>query len=214
MKRTVTALATTAVILSLVACGSTKPVTNADEQIRNQRLSTSFVQEGIKIETDCAWYKPWKSDADCEIVSIESVGTAATNGATTNNRKTALVHASNNAKANVSHFIREDITSTRVTSTIAKNIEKASDRLGAKNNGAVVEMSDEEAKKTLSVRENANDTAHQLTQNVRVNSVAVLKGFKVIKQDVVGDQEVMVTIRWDKQSEATANRLARKFSQQ
>jgi len=211
MKRTLISLASVAVILSLTACGSMKSVTNSDEQIRNQKLATSFVSEGIKIETDCAWYKPWKSDADCEIVSIESVGTAPTNGNTTNNRKTALVHAGQNAKANIAHFIREDITSTRVTSTIAKNIEKASDKLNAKS-GGTVEMTDEEAKKTHSVRENANNTAHDLTQTVRANSVAVLKGFKIIKQEVVGDQEVAVTIRWDKQSEATANRLARKFS--
>ena len=58
--------------LAITGC-STTAVTNSNEQIRNQKLSTSFVDEGIRIETDCKWYKPWKED--CEIVSIEAVAT-------------------------------------------------------------------------------------------------------------------------------------------
>jgi len=38
-----------------------------------------------------------------------------------------------------------------------------------------------------------------------------LRGFKVVKQEVVGAQEVSVTIRWDKDSERTANQLRKKF---
>lgn len=214
MKRTITSLATIAAIVSLTACGSMKSVTNGDTAIRNQKLATSFVQEGIKIETDCAWYKPWQSEADCQIVSIESTATATTNGNTVNNRNTALTRAKMKAAANVSHFIKEDVTSSRVTQTIAKNIEKASDKLNAQGNGGVVEMTDQEASKTHSVRENANDTAHHLTETVRMNSTSILRGFKVAKQEVVGDQEVSVTIRWDKTTEAVSNQLARKFGAQ
>jgi hypothetical protein len=39
----------------------------------------------------------------------------------------------------------------------------------------------------------------------------VLKGFKTIKQEVVGPQEVAVTIRWDKNSEAASKFLESKF---
>jgi hypothetical protein len=46
---------------------------------------------------------------------------------------------------------------------------------------------------------------------VRANSTAILRGFKVIKQEVVGAQEVAVTIRWDKTSERTARLLESKF---
>jgi len=38
-----------------------------------------------------------------------------------------------------------------------------------------------------------------------------LRGFKVVKQEVTGQQEVSVTIRWDKDSENTANLLRKKF---
>jgi hypothetical protein len=198
-------------VIAVAISGCSTAVTNTNEQIRNQKLSTSFVGEGIRIETNCAWYKPWKND--CEIVSIEAVGTAPTFGNTVPNRKNALTVAEMQAGANVSHFIKQNITSSRVTSTIAKNVEKARDKLNT-NHGdhEVVEMSDKEARATnVSVRENSNDTAVQLTTTVRANSTAILRGFKVVKQEVVGAQEVAVTIRWDKDSEKTARLLESKF---
>ena len=201
----------TLTLIAAAVTGCSTAVTNSNEQIRNQKLSTSFVGEGIRIETNCAWYKPWKND--CEIVSIEAVATAPTFGNTVPNRKNALTVAEMYAGANVSHFIKQNITSSRVTSTIAKNVEKARDKLNT-NHGdhEVVEMSDNEAKATnVSVRENSNDTAVQLTTTVRTNSTAILRGFKVIKQEVVGAQEVAVTIRWDKTSERTARLLESKF---
>ena len=198
-------------VIAVAITGCSTAVTNSNEQIRNQKLSTNFVGEGIRIETNCAWYKPWKSD--CEIVSIEAIATAPTFGNTVPNRKNALTVAEMYAGANVSHFIKQNITSSRVTSTIAKNVEKARDKLNT-NHGdhEVVEMTDKEAKASnVSVRENSNDTAVQLTTTVRANSTAILRGFKVVKQEVVGAQEVAVTIRWDKDSEKTAKLLESKF---
>ena len=198
-------------VIAVVISGCSTAVTNSNEQIRNQKLSTSFVGEGIRIETNCAWYKPWKND--CEIVSIEAIATAPTFGNTVPNRKNALTVAEMYAGANVSHFIKQNITSSRVTSTIAKNVEKARDKLNT-NHGdhEPVEMTDKEAKASnVSVRENSNDTAVQLTTTVRANSTAILRGFKVVKQEVVGAQEVAVTIRWDKDSEKTAKLLESKF---
>ena len=198
-------------VIAVAITGCSTAVTNSNEQIRNQKLSTNFVGEGIRIETNCAWYKPWKSD--CEIVSIEAIATAPTFGNTVPNRKNALTVAEMYAGANVSHFIKQNITSSRVTSTIAKNVEKARDKLNT-NHGdhEPVEMTDKEAKASnVSVRENSNDTAVQLTTTVRANSTAILRGFKVIKQEVVGAQEVAVTIRWDKDSEKTAKLLESKF---
>lgn len=194
----------------LVGCGSIK--TNDNEPIRNQKLSTSFVAEGIKIESDCAWYTIDKSN--CNIVSIESVGTAPTNGNTINNRQTAFTRADLRARANIRHFLQEEITSSRVTNTIAKNVEKANDRIKTKiNEGDSVSMSDDEAKKdtNYAIRENSNDTAHQVTETIRANAVGILRGFRVIKQEVTGPQEVSVTIRWDLDSDRTAQQLRKRF---
>ena len=208
MKYTLLALAITA----LVGCSTTKRGEGEFDQIRNQKLSTSFKQDTIRIETDCAWYTPFKSD--CEIVSIEAIGTAATNGNTESNRRTALIRAGDRARAQVAHFMKEEVTSSRVQNTLAKNVEKASDRMKSRTTtGEVVAMSDSDAEKDTnhSIRENSNDTAYQLSETIRVNADARLRGFKVIKQEVVGKQEVAVTIRWDKDSERTSNNLRKKF---
>jgi hypothetical protein len=58
---------------------------------------------------------------------------------------------------------------------------------------------------------NSNDTAYQLQESIRVNASGILRGFRVVKQEVTGNQEVSVTIRWDKDSEQTANILRKKF---
>ena len=205
-------LLTLVTALSLVGCSSMKRGEGEFEQIRNQKLSTSFKQDTIRIETDCAWYTLWKSQ--CDILSIEAVGTASSNGNTESNRRTALIRAGDRARASVRHFIQEDISSTRVTDTLAKNVEKASDRMKSRTtNGEVVSMSDSDAEKdtNYSVRENSNDTAYQLSESIRVNAQGILRGFKVIKQEITASQEVAVTIRWDKDSENVSNQLRKKF---
>jgi hypothetical protein len=208
MKYTLLALA----IASLVGCSSTKRGEGELDPIRSQKLSTSFKSDTIKIETDCSWYTINKSD--CAIISIESTGTASANGNTESNLRTALIRAGDKARANVRHFIQEDISSSRVNNTIAKNVEKANDRLKSRTNiGEEVKMSDTDAEKdtNYSIRENSNDTAYQLTESIRANASGVLRGFRVSKQEVVGKQEVAVTIRWDKESERTSNSLRKQF---
>ena len=198
-------------VATLIGCSS-NPLTNSSEPIRNQKLSTSFVADGIKIETDCSWYTINKND--CSIVSIESVGTAASNGNTESNRRTALIRAGDRARAQVRHFINEEVSSSRVTNTIAKNVEKASDRLKSKTfDGETVAISDTDAEKdsSHSVRENSNNTAYQLTETIRVNATGILRGFKTIRQEMIGPQEVSVTIRWDLGSDRQANDLDKRF---
>jgi hypothetical protein len=149
--------------------------------------------------------------SDCKIIAIESIGTAPTFGNTTSNRKNALTIAEMRANANVSEFLNKEISTTRVNNTIAKNIEKANDIVkSGKADGSTVEMTDKEAS-NLSMRENNNNTVVQLTETIRTNSTAILKGFVKIKEDVVGVQEVAVTIRWDLNSESARNQLAAKM---
>jgi hypothetical protein len=70
-------------------------------------------------------------------------------------------------------------------------------------------MSDRDA--SASVRQNSNDTAYHLSETIRVNAQGILRGFRVIKEEVIGQQEVAVTIRWDKESEMTSDTLRKKF---
>ena len=201
------------VALCLGACSSmqTGNGTNSSTAIANQKLSTSFVNEKIKIETKCSWFGLGK---DCNIVAIESTETAPSFGNTTNNRKNALTIAEMRAGANVSEFLTKEITSNRVMTTIAKNIETANDVVkSGKADGADVEMTDQEAK-NISLRENNNNTVVQLTETIRTNSRAILNGFYKIHEEVTGAQEVSVTIRWDLDSEKASNALRQKFSVQ
>jgi hypothetical protein len=202
MKKTLTVLAITAV---LAGCSTTKSV-NPDEPIRNQKLSTSFVSEGIKIETDCAWYKFGKSE--CDVIAIESTAVAWTNGATAVQVGEARKVARMEASANVAHFLNEKITSNRVTTVMAKHIEKAKDSVTSDKSV----MTDKEAQQLNTVnRENANDTARTVTRTISANAEAILKGFKTVKEEPVGQQEISVTIRWDLESDRAAAQLRKRF---
>jgi hypothetical protein len=200
-------LAAIAIAIVFTGCASTK--NEADGPVKTQKLSTSFAGEKIKIETNCTWYKFWKTD--CEVMAIESTATATSFGGTANNRKTALTVAEMRANSQVAEFISKDISTTRVTNTIAKNLEKATDKVKSGNSdNKTVEMSDKEAA-SISLRENNNETVHTLTETIRTSSQAILKGFVKINEEVTGNQEVSVTIRWDKDSERAAETLRKKF---
>lgn len=206
MKRHLLAIS---LISVLAACGS-KPVANIDEPIRNQKLSTSFTEENIKIETDCAWYKFWKSK--CEIVAIESVGTAWTNGASVVQVNEARKVARMEASANVAHFLNERITSNRVTTVVAKHIEKARDSYETTGSSESTMTDKEAAQTTKGLRENSNDTARTVTRTIRANAETILRGFKTIKEERVGPQEIAVTIRWDRNTDATTKQIYNHFN--
>ena len=199
-------LTAVSIVILLSACSTTKSVDGANSSgpITSQKLSTSFVSEKIKVETKCDW---WGLGKDCKIVAIESTGTAPTFGATTANRKNALTIAEMRANGNVSEFLNKEISTSRVNNTIAKNIEKATDKVKSGNaDDKPVELTDKEAN-NISLRENTNDTVVQLTETIRTNSSAILKGFIKTKEEVIGPQEVSVTIRWDLDSELARNQL-------
>lgn len=197
--------------VALVGCSSVK-LSEGSGPIRSQKLATTFTQEGITVETDCAWYTFDKTD--CNVVAIESRATTDTNGGTTANRNSALTRATLKAKANVRHFLHEEVTSSRVNNTIAKNIEKATDKTKTSGNQEVVGMTDKEAEdkdNNYSARENSNTTAHEVTETVRSNAEGILRGFRVTKQEIVGNQEVAVTIRWDLNNDKAAAQLRKRF---
>jgi len=198
--------------LSLVAVAILAGCSSSGKQtgpISEQKLATSFVGENIKIETSCSWFS--FSKTNCEIVSLEVVGTDSSFGGTATNRKSALTRAELRAKAQVARFLNEQITTTQVKNVIAKNLEKAQDRVrSGSDNGQTVAMTDQEANK-VSLRENNNDTVVELTENVRSNAQTILRGFRKTREDITGVQEVSVTIRWDRDSEQAADYFRSRF---
>jgi hypothetical protein len=220
MKLKLTALAIAVALTGCASSGKKEEAADKIEPIRSQKLATSFKAEGITIESECGWFT---SKKNCDITAIEAVGTAATNGNTENNVRVALIRAGDRARANVRHFINEDVSSSRVNRTIAKNIEQAMDKMKQRaNNGDTVALSDEDVLKAkqedaadkstnFMERNNYNDTAHNLTDNIAVNAQGILRGFRVVKQEKIGPQEVAVTLRWDTESDAAASMMRKKF---
>ena len=194
------------IALSLTACSSMKTSngTNTSTPIANQKLSTSFVGEKIKLETKCSWFS---FGSNCEVVAIEATGTAPSFGNTTSNMRNALTRAEMKAQAQVARFLNEEVTSDRVKKTIAKNIERATDKVNSgKTDDNAVEMTDKEAG-NISLRENNNETVVTLTETVRTSAKSILSGFVKIDEKVIGDQEVAVTIRWDVESNVSRKQL-------
>ena len=96
----------------------------------------------------------------------------------------------------------------KTAEVIAKNIEKANDRIKQRiNANEEVNMTDDEATKetNFAVRENTNDTTQTLTETVRVNAQGIMRGVAVKDERIVDRQTVQVTIRWDKDSERASN---------
>ena len=194
------------IAVSLTACSSMKTSngTNTSTPIANQKLSTSFVGEKIKLETKCSWFS---FGSNCEVVAIEATGTAPSFGNTTSNMRNALTRAEMKAQAQVARFLNEEVTSDRVKKTIAKNIERATDKVNSgKADDSTVEMTDKEAG-NISLRENNNDTVVTLTETVRTSAKSILSGFVKIDEKVIGEQEVAVTIRWDIESNVSRKQL-------
>jgi len=210
MKRVLLA---TAVVLMFSACSSTK-LTKAEDPgsmtpIHSQKLTSNFKRKGIKLEFDCAFGTGafGMTDAMCsktDIKAIEVTAYAPSYGNSENNRENAFRVAEMRAKAKLRHFVNEDVSSSQTKQVIAKNIEKANDRIKQRiNANEEVNMTDDEATKETNwaIRENTNDTVQTLTETVRVNAAGILRGVFVKDEAIVDRQTVQVTIRWDKDSE-------------
>ena len=113
-------------------------------------------------------------------------------------------------------FVRQDVSSQRTVSTMAKNLEVAKDRINQRIEGDTVAMTDKETEKqgNFAVRENTNDAVRNVVSTIRNNAQGIIRGARPINQKIVDRQTVSVTIRWDKHSaDAVINMQKRYFSQ-
>jgi hypothetical protein len=209
--------------LALVGCSSTKQAASIEggqiTAINAQKLTTNFKRKGVKLEWECAWGTGafGLTNAMCskgDIKAIEVTAYATSNGNSENNRETAFKVAEMKAKAKLRHFIHEDVYSSSVVNVMAKNVEKANDRIKNRiKSDEDVAMSDEDASKdtNFAIRENSNDTVRTVTESIRTQAQGILKGIQVADESIVDRQTVAVTIRWDKDSEKSANYFSKKF---
>lgn len=202
-------LLATAVVMMLSACSSTK-VSKAEDPgsmtpIQSQKLTSNFKRKGIKLEFDCGTVSSWTSGCNkAEPTGIEVTAYAPSFGNSENNREQAFRVAEMQAKAKLRRFIQEDVQTSQTKQVIAKNIEKANDRIKQRiSANEEVNMTDDEATKETNwaIRENTNDTVQTLTEIIRVNAAGILRGVYVKDEVIVDRQTVQVTIRWDRNSE-------------
>jgi hypothetical protein len=216
MKKTITVLVAA---LLLTACGSTKKANVVDAEpitsINSQKLETTFKRQGVKLEWTCAW-GTGLFDATCvkgEVKAIEVTGYAPAFGNSEALKENAFIAAEMTAKEKLVRFIKTDITSSRVSSTLAKNVELANDRIKHRINGEEVAMSDTDAEKdtNFAVRTNTNEVVRNVTTTIQSQASGILRGVRIVDEKIVDRQTVSVTIRWDKDSEKATEYLKKKF---
>ena len=203
----------------LGACATKVPVTEAPPvtAIGNQKLTSNFTRKGIKVEFECGYFTNKNNCHNGEFQSIEVTAVATSNGNSENNREDAFKVAELKAKAKLRKFIREDVNTSEVTHVLTKNVEKANDKIKSKiasNEDVSVtdtEVDKEDKDANTAVRENPNDIARTVTEDIRVQANGILKGVYVLDEKIVDRQTVQVTIRWDKQSEKASEYFNSKF---
>jgi len=216
-------LAVSFVVAGLFGCASTKQLPAVVEApkvvaIQNQTLSTNIAYNnaGVKIEWNCAW-PTGVSELTCmktDIKAVEVTSVAPAGGGTQFERRNAFTIAEMQAKAVLVEFMRQEITSKRVTNTMGKNLEKANDRIKQRITGSEeVSMSDDEASKdtNFAIRENTNETVRNLTESISTYAQGRLEGVFAKDMKVVGPKEVQVTVRWSKENQELVRALRKSF---
>ena len=202
----------------LAACSSTpkEDTDNGNTPRDSQTLSSTFKREGIKVEWNCMFGTGF-SKTTCvqtSIKYIEATGYAPSFGNSEALRENAFKVANDVAMDKLIRFVKQDINSTRVTTTLAKNIERANDRIKSKiRAGEEVSMNDDDAMKdtNYSVRENTNETVRQITESIRTNANGIIRGARAIDERIVDRQTVAVTVRWEQGLSKSLNSIRKQF---
>lgn len=174
-----------ATVSALAGCASNFNAKNSPNNVSEQVLKTDITEENVQIESSCHWYIVNKQN--CRITKVTATGTSPSNGGTTVNRNVAVMRACDYARANVAQLFNSRVMSNRVSKTIAEAIEK--------NGGTALEEDETSTQKNN--RTNSNNTSIVTRYTVQVQASKDLRGYRVVKQEVVGDQEVSCTIQYD-----------------
>lgn len=207
-------------VMFVVGCSTVPPKEGIEPghitAINAQTLTSTFSRNSIKVEWDCMFGTGF-SQTTCvqtKIKSITVTGYAPSFGSSEALRESAFKVSYDVALDKLIRFIKQDINSSRVTTTMAKNIEKAADRTKTRiNAGEEVEMSDTDASKdtNYAVRENTNDTVRNLTEVIRTQASGIIRGAQIVDEKVVDRQTVATTIKWDAATSNAVRNLRKQF---
>lgn len=206
MKQSIIALSI-ATMLGLSACGSTKvaevtPGSGATTAVSEQRLSSDFKRQGIKLIYDRSG----------NIESIEVHGYAPVWGSSSSSAREAFRVAELEAKKAMNDFInKETIRSSTSVAMISRNLEKANDNktnnFSSNRSSADVETTDAEVAKdtnqesNTAVRNDALTIASRVSTTITTNNQGIISGMYLVEGDVINSgQNVHVLYRWDKRN--------------
>jgi hypothetical protein len=184
--------------------------------VNAQTLTSNFSRNSIKVEWNCFW-GTGITQSTCVQTSIKSItvtGYAPSFGSSDALRETAFRVSYDVALDKLIRFVKQDIDSSRVTNTMAKNIEKAADRMKTRiSAGEDVAMSDADAAKdtNYAVRENTNDTVRSFTEVIRTQANGIIRGAQIVEEKVVDRQTVATTIKWESSVSNAVRGLRKQF---
>jgi len=176
--------------LVIAGCSSNK---NRVDTVREEVLSREMVTPEIEVTHSGCGTVSKLLRRKCKIVSIDSTGTAPSNGGTTILRSNAYLRACDQALANVSHWMGQRVVSDRVEKNVGNSTEGA-------NSKELQNSTDSSGNYETSQRENMNDTKIEIINTIRVSSQQFLVGWKPIRDGspVIDKQEVKCVQRWDR----------------
>ena len=205
--------------------------------VTKQKLSTYFEDDGIKVNWECIdrdWFPSLGLRCDENVIEeIEATVTIPANGGSNFNGTSANQVGQLESMAMIARFINEEITTERVVTLMAQNVEKADDTYrnpiaGTNQNNvnaprlpAVVGITSSEPQAprdpntpnmNFAVRSNINDTVRDLNTVVRGNAQAIMRGttFDVDQKD---DQLIQITAIWRRdRAETIQNDIAPYFN--
>ena len=190
--------------------------------VTKQKLSTYFEDDGIRVNWECTDRNGWTLNMTCSesvIESIEATVTVPANGGSNFNGASANQIGQLESMAMIARFINEEITTERVVTLMAQNVEKADDtyrnpisgtgqnNVNAPRLPAVVGITSSEPQAprdpskpnmNFAVRSNVNDTVRELNTIVRGNAQAIMRG-TVFKVDQKDDQLIQITAIWERE---------------
>ena len=203
--------------------------------VTKQKLSTYFEDDGIRVNWECTDRNGWTLNMTCSesvIESIEATVTVPANGGSNFNGASANQIGQLESMAMIARFINEEITTERVVTLMAQNVEKADDtyrnpisgtgqnNVNAPRLPAVVGITSSEPQAprdpntpnmNFAVRSNVNDTVRELNTIVRGNAQAIMRG-TVFKVDQKDDQLIQITAIWEREmADSVQNKIQSYF---
>lgn len=189
-----------AVAAFVTGCSSTKAPESVknDQPIADQQLVSNFTRNSVKVEWSCKWFTGI-TDTTCVkagIKAIEATGYAPAHGNSEALRETAFAVAHDVALDKLVRFIKQDLTSSRVTNTLTKNVEKAADQFEKTGKTTTVSEDDTATDASKSNRTNTNEVVRTVQDIIRTQATGIIRGAKITDEKIVDKQTVAVTVRW------------------